>query len=129
MGTVFEVIAHSQTGQIEFGEGAHNAAVRFDTHRQEVPGAEAGQALWHCMMSGGVSPQTLPIVIIREGSGVPVATLHPVLQGAQAVWLMLYRANRDGTCFRNLGSKHRIGDALGTVFHEVQKEVRIPHKP
>lgn len=131
MSRSFLVIAKTREGRVEFSDDAARAALQFEDQKREANPGEIGSAFWDAMKSAGVEPLKQNQFIIHEGdrSGTLIASLHPVLEGARAVWLVLYRADKDASCFKPLGSRQRIADALELAFAELIKEIKRPHKP
>jgi len=125
------VVAKNQDGLIEISDDAGRAALAFGDEKREAPPAEIGSAFWDAMKKAGVDPlrQNHFHVHHQDRDGQLMAALYPVLEGARVVWLVLYRADKDASCFKPLGSRQRIGDALDLAFSKVLQEVRLPHKP
>ena len=119
------------SGAVEFSEDAARAGVRVGSQTREVAPGELGAAYWEALKASGVAPMTINGFAVHEGdeSGTLVATLHPVLEGAHATWLILHRADRDGSVFRALGNRQRLGDALQATFDALRKDIVLPHKP
>lgn len=116
---------------MEFSDDASRAALQFESEKREAEPGDIGSSFWEAMKAAGVEPLRQNQFIIHEDGreGRLIAALHPVLEGARAVWLVLYRADKDASCFKPLGSRQRIGDALDLAFQELIKEIKRPHKP
>jgi len=127
----FLVLAKTREGIVELSDDAGRAALQFESQKQEVQPGGIGTAFWEAMKAEGVEPlrQNQFIIHEKDRDGTLIAALHPVLEGARAVWLVLYRADKDASCFKPLGSRQRIGDALDLAFQELIKEIKRPHKP
>lgn len=127
----FLVVARKEQGVVEISDDAKRAAAQVRSEKVEATGPTIGAKLWAAMRAAGVSPQAVNHLAIFEGDdeGTLIATLHPMLEGAHATWLVLYRADRDGSVFRALGSRNRLGDALDAAFTKLSEEIVMPHKP
>lgn len=127
----FSVTSKKLSADVEIADAGDRAAFAYASLKGDVAPAQLGNALWAAMREAGVKPQDVNNFIIREASGEEnlVAAVYPVLEGAHAVWMVLYRADRDSSCFRALPSRKRVGDALDAAFAELTKEVVRPHKP
>jgi hypothetical protein len=125
------VWSRKATGTVEFDAAATRAAARVGSQTREAPADRVGGAYWEALKASGVAPMTINGFAIHEGDekGTLIATLHPMLEGAHATWLILYRADRDGSAFRALGNRQRLGDALDATFAQLAKELQLPHKP
>ncbi|MGF1511801.1 MAG: hypothetical protein ACFB9M_20080 [Myxococcota bacterium] len=127
----FLVIAKSREGIVEFSDDAGRAALLLETEKREATPSEIGSSFWDAMKKAGVDPLSQNQFIIHENDreGTLIASLHPVLEGARVVWLVLYRADRNASCFKPLGSRQRIADALDLAFGQLIQEIKRPHKP
>jgi hypothetical protein len=127
----FVVLAQTKEGIVEFSDDAGRAALKFESEQRETDPQGIGSAFWDAMKKAGVNPLTQNNFIIHENdaAGTIIASLHPVLEGARVMWLVLYRADRDASCFKALGSRQRIGDALDLAFQTLIGEIKLPHKP
>ena len=127
----FVVLSRGLKARLIFGADGTRAAVAFGSEEEEVEGDQAGSALWGAMRRGGLNANNVNCFEVCEGhaDGKLIASLRPVLEGSRVVWLVLYRADKDSSAFRALGSRQRIGDALDACFDELRKEIVLPHKP
>ena len=127
----FVVMARKLSGKIEFADLGATATVSYEGQSSSVDGHRAGSALWKAMKAGGVNPQGVNSFTVCEDTDdqTSVAHMHAVLDGARVVWLVLYRADRVASCFKPIGSRQRIVDAFDVCFHQVVKDIRLPHKP
>lgn len=125
------VVAKNEDGIVEFSDDAGRAALQFSEEKRETNPSEIGSAFWDAMKKSGVDPLRQNHFHVHEGDrdGTLIAALYPVLEGARVVWLVLFRADHDASCFKPLGSRQRIGDALDLAFAKVIEEIRLPHKP
>jgi hypothetical protein len=123
--------AKKLSGTIELGDRAEKANVQYQGQSREAPGEQAGSAFWGAMRAAGVTTEQVNGFVIQEGSadGLHVAHVLPVLEGARAVYMILYRADKDASVFRSLGTRQRVGDALDVVFQKLKSEIILPHKP
>jgi hypothetical protein len=124
-------VAKNQDGIVEFSDDAGRAALKFGDEKRETKPAEIGSGFWDAMKKSGVDPLRQNHFHVHEDDrdGKLIAALYPVLEGARVVWLVLFRADHDASCFKPLGSRQRIGDALDLAFAKVIEEIRLPHKP
>lgn len=131
MSNRYVVVARKLSGTIEFADLGATAEVDYAGHARSVAGAAAGSALWTVMKEAGVNSQSVNSFVVYEDDqdGPIVAHLIAVLEGARIVWLILYRADRGASCFKPLGSRQRIGDALDACFQQVVRDIELPHKP
>lgn len=127
----YKVVSRKHSGTVEFSERADRAVAKFGSQSKEVPGEKAGSALWEAMRAGGVTQQEVNGFAVFEDQpdGIQIGSVIPVLEGARAVQLILYRADRDASAFRSLGTRQRIGDGLDVVFEKLKGELVLPHKP
>lgn len=127
----FLVVARQEKGIVEISDDAKRAATQVGSEKREATGPTIGGKVWEAMRAAGVSPQGVNHLAIFEAdeNGTLIATVHPVLEGAHATWLVLYRADREGSVFRALGSRNRLGDALDAAFTKLIEEIVMPHKP
>jgi len=127
----FLVLAKTREGVVEFSDDAGRAALQFESEKRQAEPGGIGTAFWEAMKAAGVEPlrQNQFIIHEKDRDGTLIAALYPVLEGARAVWLVLYRADKEASCFKPLGSRQRIGDALDLAFQALIKEVKRPHKP
>lgn len=127
----FAVVSRSHRARVVFSGDGKRAGVEFQGRGEEMEGGRAGTALWDLMRSAGVNANSVNCFELyeKDPDGKLVASLRPVLEGARVVWLILYRADKDASAFRALGSRQRIGDALDACFAELRKEIVRPHKP
>jgi len=124
-------VARNQEGIVEISDDAARSALKFGAEQREASPSEIGSAFWDAMKKSGVDPlrQNHFHIHEKDRDGKLIAALYPVLEGARVVWLVLFRADHDASCFRPLGSRQRIGDALDVAFAKVLDEIRLPHKP
>ena len=127
----YVVTAASFDGQVEFSARGERAKALVLRQTAEADGRRAGSALWTALRAAEVNPQSINHLTVREDREEPqmVATIVPVLQGAHVVWTVFYRADRAASCFRPLGSRRRIPDALDLALGELAGEIALPHKP
>lgn len=127
----YVVTAASLEGLVEFEERGERAKARYGEHTAESPGTQVGTTLWTTFREGGVNPQSVNHFTLREAEDEQrlVATIVPVLEGAHVVWTVFYRADKAASCFRPLGSRRRIPDALDLALAELAGEIVLPHKP
>ena len=127
----FLVVARKERAEVEFAERAELAVVRHRDRSQQSKAEGVGSTLWGLMREAGVASQDVTVFLVYEGdeNGMLLGSVHPVLSGARASWFGLYRADQNASCFRSLGYRHRLGDALDCVFQEIKKDVLLPHKP
>lgn len=125
------VAKDNREGLVEFSEDANRSAFKFGSEQREVPPTELGSAVWDGMKKAGVDPLTQNHFMVHENdrSGTLVFMTLPVMEGARVVWLVLYRVDRDASCFKPLGSRQRIADALDLAFARLAEEIKLPHKP
>lgn len=124
----FVVVARKNTGTVEFDEGAQRCVARYGDEQAE--GTRAGDALWEVMRKGGLSAHSVNGFTVFEGDedGTQICSLHPVLHGAHAVWMVLYRANKEASVFERLTTRHRIADAMNAAFDKLRGEIVKPYK-
>jgi hypothetical protein len=129
----FKVVARDHSAVVEISDDARRAAAQYKNDKCEATGPTIGSRLWETMRAAGVNQEKENInhLAIYDGdtSGTLIATIHPVLEGAHAMWLVLYRADKAASAFRPLGSRHRISDALDAAFAKLSSEIVMPHKP
>jgi hypothetical protein len=129
----FKVVARDHSAVVEISDDARRAAAQYKNDKVEATGPTIGSKLWEAMRNAGVNQEKENInhLAIYEGDvgGTLIATIHPVLEGAHAMWLVLYRANKTASAFRPLGSRHRVSDALDAAFAKLSQEIIMPHKP
>jgi hypothetical protein len=115
---------------VVFNDTADHAAFSYDGHSGSSPASGLGRALWEAMSAAGVAPGSVNHFLLFEDAedGKLVGSLYPVLRGAQAVWLPMYRADKDSTCFRSLPASHRVGDALDDLFGALANDIKQPFK-
>ncbi|NJK87932.1 MAG: hypothetical protein HC923_00075 [Myxococcales bacterium] len=125
------LVAKNREGIVEISDDTKRAALKFESVQREANPTDIGSAYWEAMKASGVDPLRQNHFHIHEGDrdGILIAALYPVLDGARVVWLVLYRADHAASCFRPLGNRQRIGDALDLAFHAVIDEIQLPHKP
>lgn len=131
MSNRYKVLTRKHSGAVELSERAERAVVKFGTQSKEAPGERAGSALWELMRAAGVTQQEVNgfTVFEDQADGVQIGSVIPVLEGARAVQLVLYRADREASAFRSIGTRQRIGDGLDLVFERLKGELVLPHKP
>lgn len=119
------------SGEVLIADDGEKAVERYGDQARESRVERAGAALHDAFKVGGADLATANGYAIHEddAEGTLIATMHPVLEGARAVWLVLYRANREASCFKPLGSRQRFADALDAAFAELKEEIKLPHKP
>lgn len=127
----FVVLSRGHKARVVVSGDGNRSGVAFGGEEAEVEGEQTGTALWEVMRAGGLNANKVNCFEVCEGSseGRLIASLRPVLEGARVVWLVLYRADKDSSAFRALGSRQRIGDAMNLCFEELRREVVLPHKP
>lgn len=129
----FKVVARDHSALVEFSDDARRAVAQYKNEKIEAPGLAIGGKLWESMRATGISQEKDNInhfaIYERDEGGTLVATIHPVLEGAHAMWLVLYRADKKASAFRSLGSRHRLSDALDAAFAKLIQEIIMPHKP
>jgi hypothetical protein len=127
----FAVTSRAHRARVVFSGDAQRVGVEFAGASEETEGERAGHVLWDLMRTHGVDPNTVNCFELYENDaeGKLIASWRPVLEGARVVWLVLYRADRDSSAFKALGSRQRIGDALELGFEALRKEIVRPHKP
>ena len=127
----YMIVAKNREGLVEFSDDAARSALKFAEEKREAPPGQIGSALWEAMKDAGMNPLTQNHFMIHEDDrdGTLVAVLMAVMEGARVVWLVLYRVDRDASCFKPLGSRQRIGDALNLAFVQLVEEIKLPHKP
>lgn len=125
------VMSGQHEARVSFSRDGGRAAVGFGQARHEVAVDEAGMALWATMRQQGVSANNVNGFDLHEDGpqGRRVATLRPVLEGARVVWLILYKADREASVFRPVGTRQRIGDAFDACFEPLRQDLKRPHKP
>ena len=131
MSNRYVVRSRKLSGTVELADLGAHAQISYAGQTATVDGSEAGSRLWAAMKAAGVNPQSVNSFVVEEDGedGPTVAHLLAVLEGARVVWLILYRADRAASCFRPIGSRQRIGDALNACFEQIIEDVRLPHKP
>ncbi len=131
MSNRYVVVARKLSGVVELTERGAAGRIEYEGHNSSVEGRNAGSQLWRAMVEGGVNPQGINSFAVFEGNedGPAIAHVIAVLEGARVVWLVLYRADRSASCFKPIGSRQRIGDALDACFQQVVKDLELPHKP
>lgn len=127
----YVVTAAGFDGQVEFSARGERAKAVFLRHAVEGAGTRAGSVLWSVLRAAEIDPQSINYLTVREDREEPrmVATIVPVLQGAHIAWTVFYRADKDASCFRSLGNRRRIPDALDLALAELARELALPHKP
>lgn len=127
----YVVTARKHSGTVEFSERADRAVCTVGAQKREADSAKVGAALWEAMRAGGANLQAVNGFAVFEGNpdGVQIASVHPVMEGARATWMVLYRADKDASAYRPLPSVQKIGDALDLLFQKLASEIRQPHKP
>jgi hypothetical protein len=131
MSSRFVVVVRDRQAAVEISDDGKRAVAQAGNEKREAPSPAIGSKLWEAMLASGLPRESANHFAVHEGdaTGTLVATIHPVLTGAHATWLVLYRANREGSVFRSLGNRHRVGDALDVTFAKVGEEISMPHKP
>jgi hypothetical protein len=131
MSNRFVIVSGDKEGVVEIADDAVRAAAQFKDEKRLATGQTIGAELWSAMNASGVNRDHVNHFAIYEGdrSGTLIATIQPVMHGNHATWLVLYRANKDATCFRTLCNRHRVGDALDAAFAKASEEIVMPHKP
>ena len=133
MTNIFKVVARDHSAVVEISDDVRRAAAQYKNNKCEGAGPTIGGKLWEMMRAAGVHQEKDNInnlVIYEEDEGGSlVATIQPVLEGAHAMWMVLYRADKQASAFRPLGGRHRLGDALDAAFAKLCQEIVLPHKP
>jgi hypothetical protein len=127
----FRVVAGALAADVEFSEDGERAAFQYGQTRSEARPTDVGQALWAAMRQANVKSQDVNRFMLHEGSGEGplVAAVFPILEGAHAMWTVLYRADQDASVFRSLASRAKVSDALNAAFTQIARDVARPHKP
>jgi hypothetical protein len=129
----FKVVARDHSAVVEIADDARRAAAQYKSNKIEATGTTIGGKLWEMMRAAGVNQEKENVnhfaIYQEDEGGALIATIHPVLEGAHAMWLVLYRADKQASVFRPLGSRHRVSDALDTAFTKLSQEIILPHKP
>jgi hypothetical protein len=129
----FKVVARDHSAMVEVSDDARRAVAQYKNDKCEATGPTIGGKLWEKMRAAGVNQEKENVnhFAIYDGdeAGTLIATIHPVLEGARAMWLVLYRADKAASAFRPLGSRHRVSDALDAAFTKLSQEIIMPHKP
>lgn len=125
------IVAKNKEGIVEFSDDASRSALKFGEQQREAAPQEIGSALWEAMRAAGLNPMTQNHFMIHEDDrdGTLVSAIMAVMEGARVVYLVLYRVDRDASCFKPLGSRQRVGDALDLAFGRLVEEIKLPHKP
>ena len=126
----YAITASSLEGQVEFTPRGDRATARFHEQEIDVEGQGIGSAWWTAARAT-TRTQEINHISLREadGEGRLVAMIIAVLEGAHAVWTVFYRADKAASCFRTLGNRQRIPDALDLAFTQLASEIFLPHKP
>ena len=131
MTTRYVVTAGGREASVEMSEKGDQAAITVDGQTEKTAGPRAGAALWKGLGNAGLRANGINLFVIKEaeGEGKIICTVPAVMEGAHVVWKVLYRADRNASCFKSLGSRTRIGDALDVAFAKLASEHEMPHKP
>ena len=129
----FQLVARDHRVTVEISDDARRAVAQFKNEKYEATGPTIGGKLWDGIRATGVNQEKENInhfaLYENDEGGTLIATVHPVLEGAHATWLVLYRADKRASVFRPLGSRLRVGDALDAAFGKLSQEIILPHKP
>ena len=125
------VVGRKVTAAVEYDASCTKCSVKVGENSEACGAASVGPVMVKLLMTSGIELHSINTLGIHEDSddGLQIGSVHHVLQGAHAVWLVLYRADSDASCFRTVGNRHRMSDSLSALFREVQKDLAMPHKP
>jgi hypothetical protein len=133
MSNKFKVVARDHAAAVEISDDARRAAAQYKSNKIEATGITIGGKLWEAMRAAGLNQEKDNVnhfaIYQEDEGGTLIATIHPVLEGAHAMWMVLYRADKKASAFRPLGSRHRVSDALDAAFTKLSQELIMPHKP
>lgn len=126
----FQIGWADQQARLVVSEDGQRAGLEYGGVQWEGALADAGRGFAGVLDEARVDRQQLNGLDLFEGDQTrPFATLRPVLEGTRAVWLVLYRADRNASAFRAEAQRVRLADALTATFERLAAEVRRPHKP
>ncbi len=129
--TRFVVAAAGQEAEVQMSEDGAKAVISVQGKSVEARGDRAGGAVWKGMGNTGLRSNGINLFTLSEAGadGKVICTVPAIMEGAHVVWKVLFRADRNSSCFKALGSRQRIGDALDLAFAQLASELKQPHKP
>lgn len=126
----FEIRTGAEQLKLVISGDGQRFGLQRDSEGIESTLAEAGAALSRLLSDalpdGAASINGLDV---HRVDGRRLGTLRPVLEGARVVWTAWYRADRDASVFRSLGSRGRMQDAFQNLVAALSQDVAQPHKP
>lgn len=129
--TRFVVAAAGKEAEVQMSEDGAKAVISVQGKSVETRGDRAGGAVWKGFGATGLRSNGINLFTLREAGadGKIICAVPAVMEGARVVWNVLFRADRNASCFKSLGSCQRIGDALDVAFAQLASELKMPHKP